>query len=171
MHWNEAANPYPLPLLLSLFYYNPLALSLDRKVLEGKSPPTHLNPPAGDQQCWSLGDRRNSRCTRFGKGKIYSNRMRAVEAGCWVWLPLLPLFQYVKEIIIPLPRENPHCLAPSKTSVDIGHSCYYYYSRQWLRSSHRGTAEAHPTRNHEVAGLIPGPTQWVKDLALPWALM
>ena len=25
----------------------------------------------------------------------------------------------------------------------------------------------HPTRNHEVSGLIPGLVQWVKDLALP----
>ena len=29
---------------------------------------------------------------------------------------------------------------------------------QWLTN---------PTRNFEVAGLIPGLTQWVKDLALP----
>jgi len=27
---------------------------------------------------------------------------------------------------------------------------------QWLTN---------PTRNHEVSGLIPGPSQWVKDLA------
>ena len=34
-------------------------------------------------------------------------------------------------------------------------------------SSHLGTAEMIPTRNHEVMGLIPGLTQWVKDPALP----
>ena len=35
------------------------------------------------------------------------------------------------------------------------------------RSSHNGTAETNMTRNHEVAGSIPGLTQRVKDLALP----
>ena len=33
-------------------------------------------------------------------------------------------------------------------------------------SSHRGAAETNLTENHEVAGLIPGLTQWVKDPAL-----
>ena len=31
------------------------------------------------------------------------------------------------------------------------------------RSSHRGSVEKNPTRNHEVAGWIPGLDQWVKD--------
>ena len=34
-------------------------------------------------------------------------------------------------------------------------------------SSHLGAAETNLTRNHEVAGSIPGLAQWVKDLALP----
>ena len=34
-------------------------------------------------------------------------------------------------------------------------------------SSRCGTVEMNPTRNHEVACLIPGLTQWVKDPVLP----
>ena len=35
------------------------------------------------------------------------------------------------------------------------------------RRSHCGAAETDLTRNHEVAGSIPDPSQQVKDLALP----
>ena len=34
------------------------------------------------------------------------------------------------------------------------------------RRSHGGAVETNPTRNDEVVGSIPGPAQWVEDLAL-----
>ena len=38
-------------------------------------------------------------------------------------------------------------------------------------SSRRGTAETNPTRRHELAGLMPGLTEWFKDPALLRALV
>ena len=38
-------------------------------------------------------------------------------------------------------------------------------------SSLFGAVEMNPTRNHEVAGSIPGLTQWGKDLALSGAVV
>ena len=39
-----------------------------------------------------------------------------------------------------------------------------------MGSSYHDTVEKNPTRNHEVAGLIPALAQWVKDLVLLWAV-
>ena len=40
-----------------------------------------------------------------------------------------------------------------------------------FRSSHCGTGETNPTRNHEVSGLVSGLAQWVNDPALQWAVV
>ena len=45
-----------------------------------------------------------------------------------------------------------------------------FSSLKIFRSSHCGSVEMNLTINHEDAGLIPGLIQWVKHLALPWAV-
>ena len=46
-----------------------------------------------------------------------------------------------------------------------------FRNQSYIGSSHCGTVKTNPTRNHEVEGSRPGLAQWVKDPALPWAVM
>ena len=46
---------------------------------------------------------------------------------------------------------------------------FYLKKKSW--SSHHGSVETNLTSIHEDVGSIPGLSQWVKDLALPWAVV
>ena len=41
----------------------------------------------------------------------------------------------------------------------------------YFRNSYFGTVETNLTSIHEDAGMIPGFSQWVKNMALPWAVL
>ena len=48
--------------------------------------------------------------------------------------------------------------------------CTLFKSRSY-GNSHYGAVETNLTRIHEDVGLTPGPAQWVKDPALPCAVV
>ena len=64
-------------------------------------------------------------------------------------------------------QEVPHATEVAKKKKGPNSSHLNFFSQ----SSCRGAVETNSTRNHDVAGLIPGLTLWVKDLALPLAVV
>ena len=54
----------------------------------------------------------------------------------------------------------------------VGQSPPCLCSKWWVfQSSHCGSVATNLTNTHEDASLIPGLAQWVRDLALPWAVV
>ena len=85
-------------------------------------------------------------------GKLQATFPRFLCSSSWMHI----VRKKAKAVFLPIP-------------VSFGqHGC-----RKWSisGSSHHSSAEMNLTRNHEVVGLIPALTQWVKDPALLWAVV
>ena len=74
-----------------------------------------------------------------------------------------------EETLLPIPghRVSLALFSPSPKATPTEKPTAISPLKKKKRSSHCGAAETNLTGNHEVAGLIPGLAQWVKDPALP----
>ena len=58
-----------------------------------------------------------------------------------------------------------------KVMIDSKEPCLIFFLNYLIESSHCGAVETNPTKKNDVSDLIPGLTQWVKDPALPRAVV
>ena len=76
------------------------------------------------------------------------------------------IFSAVPETEFLAVRAKEDSLKEKIESAHVHDKTFLRQIKRKIRSSHRGAVETNPTRNNEVAGLILGLSQLVKDLAL-----
>ena len=82
---------------------------------------------------------------------------------------LFLFFAGISVIRAVLPQHNVYVLGLDKWGkwIKNQHQIFHAKKKKNLWSSHCGAAETNLTMKHEIAGLVPGLYQWIKDLALP----
>ena len=76
-------------------------------------------------------------------------------------VPEVAVTEKAKDLVLAVRSMREREKKKKKKTVNASH--FVFFDLKKPGSSHRGSAETNPTRNHEVAGSIPGLVQWVKD--------
>ena len=76
-------------------------------------------------------------------------------------------------LLIPRKLQGPELSPKSVSSISTQYKCIFLKKLGvgWGESSHHGSVVMNLTSIHDAAGSVPGLAHWVKDPALPWAVV